>query len=195
MRDCHCLASDFNHTCNLRRVIIHQDNIRRLDRRVTSHASHCNTDICAGENRCIVDAVADKCQLPLSGHLRLHLLDLLHLIRRKQLRVRLIDANLRSHRLADRFPIARQHNSTADSSRLQSTDRILRLRLDRIGNQDTSGKFSVLCQINHSADAVAFLIRYIFTLHQASITRQNFVTVDRCLDTMTGNLVGFTDAG
>ena len=99
------------------------------------------------------------------------------------------------NRLADRFPVARQHNSTADSSRLQSTDRILRLRLDRIGNQDTSGKFSVLCQINHSADAVAFLIRYIFTLHQASITRQNYVTVDRCLDTMTGNLVGFTDAG
>lgn len=52
---------------------------------------------------CIVDAVADKCQLPLSGHLRQHLLDLLHLIRRKQLRVRLINANLRSHRLADRL--------------------------------------------------------------------------------------------
>ncbi len=115
VRDCHCLASDFNHTCNLRRVIIHQDNVRRLDRRVTSHASHCNTDICAGENRASLmpsptnASSAFRSSPPASPRPSAPYPP-------EAAPCTLIDANLRSHRLSDRFPVARQHNSTADST-------------------------------------------------------------------------------
>ncbi len=47
---------------NLQRIIIHQDNICCLNCRIGSHCPHRNTDIRSSKNRCIVNAVSDKCQ-------------------------------------------------------------------------------------------------------------------------------------
>ena len=103
---------------DFRWLIIHQDNVSGLNRRIRTETSHSYADIRAGKHRGVVDAISDECQSRAGRFLRNQPFDGVHLVRRQKFSVVFIQSELRSHVLAHLLTVARQHHRILHSERL-----------------------------------------------------------------------------
>ena len=99
--DAQALAGDPDRLGDLHRIVVHQDHVRGLDRRVRPHGAHGDADVRAAQHRRVVDAVAHEGELCALGLLREELLHLGDLVRGQQLAVHPADPQVRGDLLGD----------------------------------------------------------------------------------------------
>ena len=66
VHDGKCLSCNLHKRCNLSHIIIHKNYICSFNGCIGTHTSHCNSNVCSGQYRCIVDSITHKCKFFLS---------------------------------------------------------------------------------------------------------------------------------
>ena len=136
-----------------RHIIIHQDNIGCFDRRIGTHASHCDSDVRSGEYRSIIDSISNKCKTLFfffsfsqkCFHLLLlyHPAAVLHVPHRYQVSVATVSAaSLRS-------PVS--ITAFLDAYLFHVVDCLFCTVFNGIGDDNRSCKYSIACHINNGS--------------------------------------------
>ena len=190
--DAEALAGDADGLGNLHGVIVHQYDVGSFDGSVGSHRAHGDSDIRAGQNRRVVDAVADEGKLLFGLAGGEQFFDFIYLVSGQQIAVDFIDTKFRGNRLRDFSSIAGQHNRLAYAGAAKLLDGFLRVRFYDIGDNDMSGVGTVHRHVDDRADTVAVLIRNSELLHQFTVACGNRDAVHFCQDAVAAD---FFDVG
>ena len=157
MHDTQRFFGNAHRRCDFGGLIVHKHHIRRFNGRVGAKTAHCDSDIRAGEYRCIIDTIPDKSELSVCALLLQQLFHALHLIRGQQFRVYLVQAELLCNTFSYGLRIACEHDRFADALPLQRSNRTGRVRLYCVGNHDVSGIFAVYRHMNDGTCLVTFM--------------------------------------
>ncbi len=141
---------------DLRKLVFHQHDVRRLDGRVAAQAAHRDADVGLRQNRRVVDAIANKRHFVLAFFLRKNLVQERDFLIREQLGVHLVDADFASHFFRHLLAVACQHHEFAHAIVPQQVDGRFRVFLDFVGDLDHSGVASIDAHIHARAKPVAF---------------------------------------
>ena len=146
MDDPDAFAGDAYSLGDPERVIIHQDDIRRLDRCVRAEGPHRDPDIRPGKNRRVINTVPDKGKTSSSGSLcvlRQQRLYLFNFLLRQKACMIFIDSEVTSYVGRDLLGVAGEHDRPGDTRPSEFADRVSRVRFDFICDQDMSQILSV----------------------------------------------------
>ncbi len=116
---------------NLARVIVHERDIGRFDGRIRSRCSHRdpNTGLC--ESRRVVDAISNHGNRSVRGEFR----NDPKFVVGKQFAACVVDANLTGNRSCSSLIVTGKHHRS-HPERPQISDRLYRLRTNRVGNRE-----------------------------------------------------------
>ena len=109
-------------------------------------APHGNSQISAGQCRCVVDAVADHSDSAIASD---QFFDFLDLIIGEQLGMHLVDSNLACDRFRSDAVIPRQHGYVRDASRVQLPHNFLGLGSYGVGSGNESTDMLLIAQSDH----------------------------------------------
>ena len=90
--------------------------------------------------------------------------------------------------------ISGQHNGLLNTGLLQCGDRLCRMLLDDIGEQNMSGVFTINRYMDNRSNMAAVVILDTELLHKLCISSCNNLSVHLCCQTMTTDLLHVTDA-
>ena len=174
---------------DLRRIVIHKDDICRLNSRVGAKGSHRYTQVCNSQNRRVVDSVADKSKRGagtcLGVLLSNELLHMRHFVFRQELRMYLIKAHFLRHAFRHRSDIAGQHDCLHNACLLQCTDGFRGSRLNLVGDDYMAdvGKRAIHSSLRHIYNGPHMVAGFTFDVqltHQFEISCCNLYPVDNC---------------
>lgn len=139
-------------TDNLQRPVVHYHHVGSLDSRIATDTAHSYSDVGAGQNRCVVDAVADKSESSSLGLRLQQFLDVSDLIGRKKLGWYSSMPILRavSAAITSRSPVSITVLSTPRA--FQVSYGLGRIVLYLVGNDDMTGIDSVDGYVDNGAN-------------------------------------------
>ena len=158
-------------------VVVHQHDVRGLDRHVRPERAHRDTHIGTGKHGRVVDAVTHekKCSLVRSAEQHL---DLAHLIGRQQLGTPFRNAKRCRHAGGAFLAVARQHHGAPHTKRIKIGDRLACPRFHSVRYHDRA-QISALtgCEKHSSLPVVGGNCVHAKLAHQRGVANGNFRSI------------------
>ena len=176
-------------------VVIHQHHVCGFDGGVRTQRTHGDAHVCAGQHRCIVDAVTHKGKVFFGLLCSKQLFDLVHLVAGQKTGVVLVQTQLLRHRLRHRLCIAGQHDRLAHAGSLQSADSIGAVGLYHVRNQQITCIAALYGNVHDGAHALYGGHGDAQLFHQAGVTGGNGPAIYLRGHAMTAQFLHVRDPG
>ena len=176
---------------NLRRIVVHQHNIRRLDCGIRADAAHRNADIRAAQHRRIVDTIA--CERH-GVAVTQQTFERAYFVLRQQLRAVVGQADLLGDVRRDFLAVAGQHDQPLHACGLQGFHRGCAVFLDDVADDERAEVLPAARDMHHRADFRRLSRLDADGLHQARVARVHLLAVHLRLYAVTRRFRSIADA-
>ena len=105
-----------------------------------------------------------------------------------------INAKFCGNGICSRLSVSGQHNCLFHTDLFHIADRIFAALFDSIGDHDTSGKHVVACHIDNRSGSLVFRVSDILCVHQFCIANVYFPAINKCMDSVSCDLLRICDA-
>ena len=184
------LAGDVHRLTDLLGIVLHQDDIRRLDSGVGAERPHRDADVGAGKYRRVVDPVPyEGDAVPCLSMLRQDFLDFFHFIRRQKFAVHLIQSQIAPDLVRRCLRVAGEHDQPLHSGRPQCRQRFAGVGLLHVGDYNVAHILAVDRHMDDRSRPIALMPRGADTFHHLAVAHGDHLAVDPRLNAVPRDLL------
>ena len=143
---------------NLRRLVVHEHHVGRLDGGIAAHGAHGDAQVGTGQHRGVVDAVAHHGQCVVAGLRGQQALHLGHLVGRHELGVILVEPQLPGHGSAHLLIVASEHHRLLHAGLLEPGHGQGGIVFHTVADDDVAGIAVAYGHVYHRAGAALALV-------------------------------------